>query len=243
MPNSMPVNNPPQANALTLPPMNPNVFQPAQTGSSTPGFRSNTPNNPEFNPNQNTFQNAPNYTTDTRNGNNSGWRPPARPATTTAGNQFEAQTNNTTPPWKQPNQLTAPQSQNTSDANRLVGFDQPRPSNIPGYDVPRVEQQPPRVALAPVTQPVTLPPSQEFQITNPPLVTTNTGTVQVTETTSENNGEPSPMAQLNQFNSFLYFLLLCSIGLNLYLGWISRGFYGRYRELADELRDAFSTSV
>ncbi len=52
-----------------------------------------------------------------------------------------------------------------------------------------------------------------------------------------------PAAQINRFNSFLYFLLLCSIGLNIYLAWISRGFYVRYRELADELRETFATTV
>ncbi len=45
----------------------------------------------------------------------------------------------------------------------------------------------------------------------------------------------------NRKNAFLFFWLLCSIGLNIYLGWISRGFYVRYRELADELRETFST--
>ncbi len=44
-----------------------------------------------------------------------------------------------------------------------------------------------------------------------------------------------------RFNGFLYFMLLCSIGLNIYLGFISRGFYVRYRELADELRETFAT--
>lgn len=45
----------------------------------------------------------------------------------------------------------------------------------------------------------------------------------------------------NRKNAFLFFWLLCSIGLNIYLGWISRGFYVRYRELAEELRETFST--
>ncbi len=46
---------------------------------------------------------------------------------------------------------------------------------------------------------------------------------------------------VTRFNGFLYFMLLCSIGLNFYLGLISRGFYVRYRELADELRETFAT--
>ena len=43
-------------------------------------------------------------------------------------------------------------------------------------------------------------------------------------------------------HGFLWFMLLSAIGLNVYLGWISRGFYVRYGELADELKDTFSTS-
>jgi hypothetical protein len=42
---------------------------------------------------------------------------------------------------------------------------------------------------------------------------------------------------------FIYFMLLCSLGLNLYLAWISRGFYVRYHELADELRETFTTTM
>ena len=45
----------------------------------------------------------------------------------------------------------------------------------------------------------------------------------------------------NRKNGFLFFWLMCSIGLNIYRGWISQGFYARYRELADELRETFST--
>ncbi len=57
-------------------------------------------------------------------------------------------------------------------------------------------------------------------------------------------GPQSPISQVTQkFNGFLWFLLLCSLGLNLYLGWISRGFYVRYHELADELRDTFSATI
>ena len=44
-------------------------------------------------------------------------------------------------------------------------------------------------------------------------------------------------------HGFLWFMLLSAIGLNVYLGWISRGFYVRYGELADELKDTFSTSI
>ena len=42
---------------------------------------------------------------------------------------------------------------------------------------------------------------------------------------------------------FIYFMLLCSLGLNVYLGLISRGFYVRYNELADELRETFTATL
>ncbi len=38
-------------------------------------------------------------------------------------------------------------------------------------------------------------------------------------------------------------MLLASIGLNVYLAWISRGFYVRYHELADELRETFTAAM
>ncbi|MEM9413254.1 MAG: hypothetical protein AAGA30_19245, partial [Planctomycetota bacterium] len=42
----------------------------------------------------------------------------------------------------------------------------------------------------------------------------------------------------------LWFIMLCSVGLNFYLALIARSFYVRYEELADELRDTFtSTSI
>ncbi len=41
----------------------------------------------------------------------------------------------------------------------------------------------------------------------------------------------------------IYFMLLFSLGLNVYLGWISRGFYVRYNELADELRETFTATM
>ena len=48
----------------------------------------------------------------------------------------------------------------------------------------------------------------------------------------------SPREGRNQV--YMFMLLLCSLGLNVYLGWISRGFYVRYQELAGELRDTFT---
>jgi hypothetical protein len=42
---------------------------------------------------------------------------------------------------------------------------------------------------------------------------------------------------------FIYFMLLCSLGLNIYLMLLSRGFYVRYYELADELKDTFAATM
>ncbi|HMP81004.1 MAG TPA: hypothetical protein PKD54_16225, partial [Pirellulaceae bacterium] len=53
---------------------------------------------------------------------------------------------------------------------------------------------------------------------------------------------PTMDSSLPRINGFLWFMLLCSIGINLYLAWISRGFYMRYAELADELRETFTSS-
>ena len=46
----------------------------------------------------------------------------------------------------------------------------------------------------------------------------------------------------DRVDGFVLFLLLCSLGLNFYLAFIARGFYVRYHELADELRETFSTT-
>lgn len=44
-------------------------------------------------------------------------------------------------------------------------------------------------------------------------------------------------------NRLLWFMMLCSVGLNFYLAMLSRGFYVRYEELADEIRETFTSSV
>lgn len=46
----------------------------------------------------------------------------------------------------------------------------------------------------------------------------------------------------NRNQVYIFMLLLCSLGLNVYLGWIARGFYVRYDELASELRETFTPS-
>ena len=51
------------------------------------------------------------------------------------------------------------------------------------------------------------------------------------------------MEQLKKTNGFLWFMLLCAIGLSIYLSWIARGFYVRYAELADELRETFTSTL
>ena len=60
---------------------------------------------------------------------------------------------------------------------------------------------------------------------------------------TSDGSEPMALAPGDKYFSFLWFMLLCSIGLNFYLGWISRGFYLRYRDLADELRETFASPV
>ena len=55
--------------------------------------------------------------------------------------------------------------------------------------------------------------------------------------------DQTQLTRLNQQNKLLWFMMLCSLGLNIYLGWIARSFYGRYEELADELRETFTTTV
>ncbi len=42
---------------------------------------------------------------------------------------------------------------------------------------------------------------------------------------------------------FLFLFLMCSLGANLYLGWIARGFYTRFHEMANELRDTFTSAA
>ena len=41
---------------------------------------------------------------------------------------------------------------------------------------------------------------------------------------------------------FMFLFLMCSLGANLYLGWIARGFYTRFHEMANELRDTFTST-
>ena len=51
------------------------------------------------------------------------------------------------------------------------------------------------------------------------------------------------LSSLKKTNGFLLFMLLCSVGINVYLGLVSRNFYTRYAELADELRETFTATM
>jgi hypothetical protein len=85
-------------------------------------------------------------------------------------------------------------------------------------------------------------------VTNP-SVADNTPTVLSKPPSAESSGR-QPLASSDAADSrredrtqvYMFMLLLCSLGLNVYLGWISRGFYVRYQELAGELRDTFTPS-
>ena len=57
---------------------------------------------------------------------------------------------------------------------------------------------------------------------------------------------PAVLADTERYkkqNAALWFIMLCSVGLNFYLSWIARGFYVRYEELADDIRETFTSSM
>jgi hypothetical protein len=47
----------------------------------------------------------------------------------------------------------------------------------------------------------------------------------------------------NRQMAFIWFMLLFSIALNFYLAFLARSFYTRYQDLADELRETFTSST
>lgn len=51
------------------------------------------------------------------------------------------------------------------------------------------------------------------------------------------------LSESKQRSVFLLFMLFLLTGLCLYLSWLARGFYFRYAELADELRETFSATT
>ena len=67
--------------------------------------------------------------------------------------------------------------------------------------------------------------------------------MQATDTSTPVGAVVAEAGTTNRFNTFLWFLLFCSVGLNIYLGWIARGFYARYHELGDELRESFTHAI
>ena len=87
------------------------------------------------------------------------------------------------------------------------------------------------------------PPSDNRDITAP-RVAANTKGIKDYTTSIPGSGSTSKSTSNrdDRVNGFVLFLLLCSLGLNFYLAFISRGFYVRYHELADELRETFSTT-
>ena len=223
---------------LTLPPMNPSGFQPANTQPTNQNFQPRPPQGTEFDTRA-TPKPLPDFTQQTANNrlNNSGWIPPS--TTTKPSNLGIQVAEQAIQNYEWQNQNQIPQTVSPPQINQTAGYNQPRQTNIPGQDVPQITQLPPRLANQPVNQQAFIP-AQDFttNVTGPPQIQEPQAAI----ATNSGNAPPRPpIAQLSQFNSFLYFLLLCSIGLNIYLGWISRGFYARYRDLADELRDTFST--
>lgn len=68
---------------------------------------------------------------------------------------------------------------------------------------------------------------------------------QVLDANQKNSSDDALTQQTKDRRSegVIYFMLLCSLGLNIYLGLISRGFYVRYNELADELRETFTATM
>ena len=87
------------------------------------------------------------------------------------------------------------------------------------------------------------PPSDNRDITAP-RVAANTKGIKDYTTSIPGSGSTSKSTSNrdDRVNGFVLFLLLCSLGSNFYLAFISRGFYVRYHELADELRETFSTT-
>ena len=120
-------------------------------------------------------------------------------------------------------------------------YNRPHGSLIAGQDVPRDRSQ-----LQPASN-AAYRPTQNQIVQNQNNMQARIAAQQNDQETVGMNRGPNhetnnkPIAQATKINQILWFFLLCSIGLNLYLGWISRGFYVRYRELADELRETFST--
>ena len=131
-------------------------------------------------------------------------------------------------------QQRQPRYDNSINAQQTIGQG---PSGSPyGAQIPQNQMlannynYPPRVSLG-------FPPSGSWDETpnpaaNPQLPAASIGTE-----------DDAKAAKYSKDNGFLYLLVVGSIALNLYLGWISHGFYVRYQELAEELRETFSSNI
>ncbi|HMO14344.1 MAG TPA: hypothetical protein PKD64_05260 [Pirellulaceae bacterium] len=129
-------------------------------------------------------------------------------------------------------------SQNQLNQNQPQNFDRdttwPVRQNVNlGHDQPYIPQQIETAQKAP-TLGVNLPLTDVSNQVPPASINANTA----------RQSELAGQIDANHKHLyFLWFMLLFSVGLNFYLGWISRSFYVRYAELADELRETFSSSL
>ncbi|MGI9515687.1 MAG: hypothetical protein ACR2NP_01465 [Pirellulaceae bacterium] len=177
--------------------------------------------------------------------------PPAQPAPEYARTNPQQQTGQPLyPNAPRDDRFASRQWQNTQQPASVPGaapvgyhpWQQPSWQQVPGDSIVNGHDRP----MIPNQARIASYPGYGNQLANTSDITANIpgGGQQQQEVGPNRNPNPElPAAQINRFNSFLYFLLLCSIGLNIYLAWISRGFYVRYRELADELRETFATTV
>lgn len=109
-------------------------------------------------------------------------------------------------------------------------------------DYDRVAQLPPQTTGA--RQPrQTAPVPFSINGPNQPTATANKTPIGGLQNENIVLADQTQLTRLNQQNKLLWFMMLCSLGLNIYLGWIARSFFGRYEELADELRETFTSSV
>lgn len=99
-----------------------------------------------------------------------------------------------------------------------------------------------RVAMAPRPSDAASSPELIVDSTKPTMPTsTNTPSSEKTDT--QRDAGEKQLAANQKTEVALLIMLLSSIALNIYLGWIARGFYVRYNDLADELRETFSATA
>ncbi len=128
------------------------------------------------------------------------------------------------------------QRTNPSIASNQLGYSALRQNPTVGHDVPFIPSQ-----LQ--SQPL---PQRDLSIDQSVDSTSKLPAASIDANPSTTPVAQSVAGQIDANNKHLYFLwfmLLFSVGLNFYLGWISRSFYVRYSELADELRETFSSTL